>query len=351
MAAMIDVGVLGATGMVGQQFVSQLQGHPWFRLTWLGASARSAGKRYSEAAHWNLDGLVPEAVAGMLVQRAAPGNGAPRLLFSAVDASAAGAIEQAFAQAGHYIVSNARNHRMLPDVPLLVPEINADHLALLERQRRERGWDGAILTNPNCSTVGLTLSLAPLKPFGIRSVQVMTLQAISGAGYPGLPSVDIVANAIPFIRNEEEKMEAETRKILGDLADGGIRDLAAAISAQCNRVQVVDGHLLSVSVRLDRDPGIDALRRAFAEYRGVPQEKALPTAPGRPVHLLDGEDRPQPRKDALRENGMAVCIGRLRVCPVLSYKFSALVHNTIRGAAGAGVLNAELLCAEGLLES
>lgn len=351
MATMIDVGVLGATGMVGQQFVSQLQGHPWFRLTWLGASARSAGKRYAAAAHWNLDGAVPEAVARMIVHGAAPSSCTPRLVFSAVDASAAGELELEFAKAGHYVVSNARNHRMLPDVPLLVPEINADHLALLETQRGTRGWDGAILTNPNCSTVGLTMSLAPLKPFGIRSVQVATLQATSGAGYPGLPSMDIVANAIPFIPNEEEKMESETRKILGELAGGRIHDLNATISAQCNRVQVVDGHLLSVSVGLDRDPGIEGVRRAFAQFRGIPQDKGLPTAPRRPVHLLEEEDRPQPRKDSLREKGMVVCIGRLRTCPVLSYKFSALVHNTIRGAAGAAVLNAELLHAEGLLQS
>ena len=349
MSEKIAVGVLGATGTVGQQFVTQLQGHPWFDLAWLGASARSAGKRYADAAHWNQDGSAPASVADMTVQEAKPAAGAPRLMFSAMDASAAGAIEQAFARAGHFVVSNARNHRMLPDVPLLVPEINADHLGILAAQRKNRGRPGAIVTNPNCSTIALALGLAPLKPFGIEKVMVTTMQAISGAGYPGLPAMDIVANAIPYIGGEEEKMEAETQKILGDFVDGEIRPLPAVVSAHCNRVQTIDGHLESVSVALAQKPGVDALIRAFQDFRGIPQEKNLPTAPARPVHWLPELDRPQPRRDAMSENGMAASVGRVRECPVLDYKFVVLAHNTIRGAAGAAVLNAELLHAEGLL--
>ena len=346
----IEVGVLGATGMVGQQFVKQLQGHPWFDLVWLGASARSAGKRYADAVHWNQDGDAPASAAGLTVQEAKPAAGAPKLMFSAMDAAAAGPIEQEFARAGRFVVSNARNHRMLPDVPLLAPEINADHLGILETQRRNRGWPGAIVTNPNCSTIALTLGLAPLQPFGIEKVMVATMQAISGAGYPGLSAVDITANAIPYIGGEEEKMEAETQKILGRFDAGEIRRLPAVVSAHCNRIQTIDGHLESVSVALARKPGIDALIEAFQSFRGVPQEKNLPTAPARPVHWLPELDRPQPRRDAMREGGMAASVGRVRECPVLDYKFVVLAHNTIRGAAGAAVLNAELLHAQGLLE-
>ncbi len=349
MSKKIEVGVLGATGMVGQQFVNQLRGHPWFDLAWLGASARSAGKQYADAAHWNQEGSVPESVANLTVQEAKPAGGAPKLMFSAMDADAAGAIEQAFAHAGHLVVSNSRNHRMLPDVPLLVPEINADHLGILEAQRKNRDWSGAIVTNPNCSTIALTLGLAPLKPFGIKKVMAATMQAISGAGYPGLPAMDIVANAIPYIGGEEEKMESETQKILGDFVDSEIRLLPVVVSAHCNRVQTVDGHLESVSVELEQKPGVDALIQAFQGFRGIPQEKNLPTAPRRPVHWLPELDRPQPRRDAWNENGMAASVGRVRECPVLDYKFVVLAHNTIRGAAGAAVLNAELLHAEGLL--
>ena len=219
----VEVGVLGATGMVGQQFIRFLQGHPWFEVTWLGASRRSAGKKYIEAANWTLDGGVPESIARQTVHEAKPTNGAPKLMFSAMDASVAGEIEQAFAGAGHFVVSNSRNHRMEPDVPLLIPEVNAEHLAIIPAQRRNRGWDGAIVTNPNCSTITMALGLAPLKPFGIRKILGATLQAISGAGYPGMPSMDIVGNVVPFIKNEEEKMESETQKILGDYAGGGDR--------------------------------------------------------------------------------------------------------------------------------
>ncbi len=346
----VEVGVLGATGMVGQQFISFLQGHPWFDVTWLGASERSAGKKYSDAANWTLDGKVPESIAGQTVHEAKPAAGAPKLMFSAMDASVAGEIEQAFAAAGHFIVSNSRNHRMEPDVPLLIPEINADHLGIIPAQRKNRGWTGAIVTNPNCSTITMALGLAPLKQFGIRKILASTMQAISGAGYPGMPSMDIVGNVVPFIRNEEEKMESETQKILGDFANGKIVPLPAAVSAHCNRVAVIDGHMVAVSVELEQKPSVAALAAAMAAYRGVPQEKNLPSAPKQPIHVMTEENRPQPRKDAMLENGMAVSVGRIRECPILDYKMVILAHNTIRGAAGAAVLNAELLFKQGLLD-
>jgi aspartate-semialdehyde dehydrogenase len=346
----IEVGVLGATGMVGQQFICQLQGHPLFELTWLGASERSAGKTYTEAARWVQDCTVPAAIASQTVQEAVPSATAPKLVFSAMDASVAGEIEQAFAKAGHLVVSNSKNHRMLPDVPLLVPEINPDHLGLIEVQRKNRGWSGAIVTNPNCSTVALTMGLAPLKPFGIKRILATTLQAISGAGYPGLPSMDIVANVIPLIGGEEEKMEIETQKILGAFSGAGIEALDAAMSAHCNRVQVVDGHTVCISVDLAAKPTIDQIKAAFSSFSGLPQQKKLHSAPLRPIHLMEEPDRPQPRRDAMRENGMAVSVGRIRKCPILGYKFVSLGHNTIRGAAGAAVLNAELLHSEGWLD-
>jgi len=345
----IPVGVLGATGMVGQHFVKFLQNHPWFDLTWVGASDRSAGKLYREATSWRLDGAMPEKTAALTVSDSKPAPGAPKLMFSAMDASVATEIERAFAQAGHTIVSNSRNHRMEPDVPLLVPEANADHLAALAVQKAKRGWPGQIVTNPNCSTIVLTMALAPLRQFGIERVLVTTMQAISGAGYPGVASMDITANVVPYIGSEEEKMESETQKILGAFANGAFVDLPASVSAHCNRVPVVDGHMVAISVSLAKKPALDEVRAALAEFRGVPQEKKLPSAPERPVIVMDQNDRPQPRRDVERENGMAVFVGRLRACPVLGYKMMALGHNTIRGAAGAAVLNAELMHVEGLL--
>jgi aspartate-semialdehyde dehydrogenase len=345
----IEVGVLGATGMVGQHFVKFLQNHPWFELTWVGASDRSAGKKYSEATQWRLEGTMPEKIAGLTVKECVPGN-APRLVFSATDASVATEIERAFATAGHVVVSNSRNHRMEKDVPLLVPEVNPDHLKLIPQQQAARGWKGQIVTNPNCSTVVLTMALAPLKQFGIRRVVVTTMQAISGAGYPGVPSMDITANVIPFIGGEEEKMEQETQKILGDLVGDHVEPLAAGVSAHCNRVPVVDGHTEAVSVDLASKPDIAALIDAINSFRGVPQERNLPSAPAQPVVYMADRDRPQPRRDAARGNGMTAFVGRLRACSVLGYKFIALGHNTIRGAAGAAVLNAELMHSEGWLE-
>jgi len=345
----IEVGILGATGMVGQHFVKFLQDHPWFQLKWLGASDRSSGKKYGHATAWHLGGAAPQAVADLVVEECKPGN-APRLLFSAMDASVATEIERAFAQAGHVVVSNSKNHRMEKDVPLLVPEVNPDHLKLVPGQQRHRGWKGQIVTNPNCSTVVLTMALGPLKPFGITRVVATTLQAISGAGYPGVPSMDINANVIPFIGGEEEKMQQETQKILGEFRGDHIEPLHAKVSAHCNRVPVVDGHTVTVSVEFSSAPAEAELRHAFDRFTSVPQQRKLPSAPPRPVIYMEEKDRPQPRRDAERERGMAAFVGRLRPCPVLHYKFVALGHNTVRGAAGAAVLNAELMHSEGMLD-
>ena len=345
----IEVGILGATGMVGQHFVKLLQNHPWFELKWAGASERSTRRKYREATSWRLDGVMPQAVRELTVEECKPGS-APRLVFSAMDASVATEIERAFAEAGHVVVSNSRNHRMEPDVPLLVPEVNPDHLKLIPLQRQRRGWKGQIVTNPNCSTVVLAMALGPLKPFGITRVVVTTMQAISGAGYPGVPGMDINANVIPFIGGEEEKMQQETQKILGDFRGDRIEPLAARVSAHCNRVPVTDGHTETVSVELAAKPSEQEILAAFGSFTSIAQERQLPSAPPRPVIYLADPDRPQPRRDVERERGMAVFLGRLRPCPVLDYKFVALGHNTVRGAAGAAVLNAELMYSEGYLD-
>ncbi len=292
---------------------------------------------------------MPESVANLVVQECRPDTKAPKLVFSAMDASVATEIERAFAEAGHYVVSNSRNHRMEPDVPLLVPEINPDHLGLLAHQHR-RGWKGAIVTNPNCSTVALTMGLVPLRPFGIQKVIATTMQAVSGAGYPGVASFDIVGNVIPFISGEEAKMETETLKILGQFAGDHIEFLPAKVSAHCNRVPVLDGHTVAVSVELREKPHLKDLIEAYESFTALPQKLKLPSAPPKPVLYLHEENRPQPRRDAGRGNGMTVTVGRLRTCPVLDYKFVCLAHNTIRGAAGAAVLNAELMHAQGLLK-
>ena len=343
-----DIGILGATGMVGQQFVLQLAGHPWFRAVWLGASHRSEGRKYRDL-NWRLSTPLPDEVADLVVESPAPGH-APRVVFSALDASVAGDLEREFAAAGHIVVSNARNHRMDPTVPLLIPEVNADHLKLLPAQRRAKGWTGAIVTNPNCSTVFLAMSLAALRQFEPKSVIVTTLQATSGAGYPGVPSLDILGNVIPFIDGEEEKVESETKKLLGSLQGDHVEVHPVTVSAQTTRVPVLNGHTETISVSFGARPSRNDLMAALAQFAGPPQQHRLPSAPARPVIYVDQANRPQPRLDAERENGMAVFIGRLRPCPVLDYKFVALGHNTVRGAAGAAVLNAELMAVEGLLE-
>jgi aspartate-semialdehyde dehydrogenase len=346
----MDVGILGGTGMVGQHFIRFLQGHPWFNLTWLGASDRSAGKQLKDATSWRLDGDIPSTAAGIVVSEAKPSTGVPRLLFSAMDASVATEIERDFALAGHIVVSNSRNHRMEPDVPLVVPEVNPGHLALLHGQQRTRGWKGMIVTNPNCSTIVLTMALAPLTQFGIQKVIVATLQAVSGAGYPGVASMDIIANVVPFIGSEEEKMQQETQKILGSLSNGAIVPLPARVSAHCNRVPSIDGHVITTSIEFSKKPSVADVQAAIENFQSVPQQRKLPSAPLKPLVYLPQADRPQPRRDAMRENGMAVTIGRIRECAALDIKLVACGHNTIRGAAGAAVLNAELMASEGFLD-
>ncbi len=348
MSSRIEVGVLGATGMVGQNFARLLAGHPMFELTWVGASDRSAGKKYGEATSWRLDGVMPESVANLTVSECKPGN-APKLVFSSMDANVATEIEQAFAEAGHIVVSNSKNFRMEADVPLLVPEVNADHLGLIEIQRKNRGWKGAIVTNPNCVAVPLAMALAPFKQFGIKKFITTSMQAVSGAGYPGVASMDILGNVIPYIGGEEPKVEEEPLKILGDFKNGAVHDLDAKVSAHCNRVPVIDGHMLTVSVELEQKPTKEELLAAIHSFRGLPQQRNLPSAPPVPLVYMTEDNRPQPRRDGPRDGGMTVFMGRLRPCSIFDWKFVCLGHNTIRGAAGAAVLNAELMQSEGLL--
>ena len=345
----IPVGILGATGMVGQQFIALLADHPWFTVAYLGASERSAGKAFKDAAAWRLPNRLPDDVANRVVETAAPGT-APKLVFSGLDSCVAGEIEAAFAKAGHIVVSNSRNYRMVDTVPLMIPEVNADHLKLLDAQGAAQGWSGRILTNPNCATVVLAMALAPLRQFGITSTIITTLQAISGAGYPGVPSWDILGNIIPHIGGgEEEKIETETKKILGTLGLGKVQDHPMRLSATTTRVPVRDGHTGSISVGLEQKPTPEAVVDAWRSFRGRPQELDLPSAPKQPIVYLDEANRPQPLLDANRDGGMTVSVGRLRRCPLFDFKFVALGHNTIRGAAGAAILNAELLHAEGRL--
>ena len=341
----INVGILGATGMVGQQFIALLSRHPWFKVAWLGASERSAGKKYRDAAAWRLPVALPDDIATLDVQAATPAASAPQLVFSGLDSSVAGEIEGAFAQAGHTIVSNSRNYRMEADVPLMIPEVNGEHLAL-QKTQASRGWKGRIVTNPNCSTVVLSMALAPLRQFGLNKVTITTLQAISGAGYPGVASWDILGNVIPFIDGEEHKIETETKKILGCFANGRVDPHPVVISAQTTRVPVQNGHTESISVAFDHHPSEQEVIDAWSSFRAL---DGLPSAPKPPVVYLHERNRPQPALDADRGGGMTVTVGRLRRCPILDYKFIALGHNTIRGAAGVAILNAELMLREGLL--
>ncbi len=350
MSSKIAVGVLGATGAVGQKFLKLLEGHPWFEVTEVAASERSAGKPYAEAVSWKQNTPIPAALRGLTVRPCSPDLKC-KVVFSGLDASVAGPVEEELARAGFVVLSNSRNHRLDPDVPLVIPEINHDHLGLIPIQRSAREASGYIVTNSNCSTMFLAMALGPLhKAFTVEKVFVATMQAISGAGYPGVPSLDILGNVIPFIGGEEEKMEVETRKILGHF-NGRSVDLADfPVSAQCNRVAVEDGHTESVSVKLARKTSLQEIARVMCEFSGPPQELNLPSAPPHPILVMDEPDRPQPRFDVNLFNGMATMVGRIRPCPVLDYKFTVLGHNTIRGAAGASILNAELLKAQGALE-
>jgi len=336
--------------MVGQRFVSLLEHHPWFELKWLAASERSAGRTYGEACNWRVREAMPDSAKGLPVYECKPG-GAPPLLFSSLDSKVAGEVEKEFAQAGHVVVSNSSNFRMEQDVPLLIPDVNPEHLALVRQQRKQRGWKGMIVTNPNCTTIGLVMSLAPLeRKFGLEKVLMTSMQAVSGAGYPGVPTLDIIANVIPFIGGEEDKVERETRRLLGKLAHGQVKMGDFVVSAHCNRVMVEDGHTETVSVALKTPATIPDILEAWRAYRSLPQERDLPSAPQHPIIVREERDRPQPRFDLNAEQGMATVVGRLRECPVLQYKYVALSHNTIRGAAGAALLNAELMKSEGYLD-
>ena len=343
------VAVLGATGSVGQRFVQLLDGHPYFRVAELTASERSAGKPYREAADWYQDTLLPETIGNLTVLPTDPA-GTPltsRILFSALDAKVADEVEAPYARLGHVVVSNARSHRMGVDVPLLVPEVNAEHLALLDRQNF---GPGVILTNPNCSTIGVVLALKPLHDaFGLEAVHVVTMQAVSGAGIPGVPSMAILDNLIPLIGGEEDKLEKETLKILGRMGENGLEYADFKVSAACNRVPVIDGHTECVSVKLRRQASLEEVQDALRSFRGEPQRLGLPSAPLVPIHLLEQNDRPQPRLDRNRDRGMATTVGRLRPCPIFDWKFVLLSHNTLRGAAGGSILVAELALAEGRL--
>jgi aspartate-semialdehyde dehydrogenase len=346
MAERIPVSILGATGTVGQKFVRLLADHPWFEVAAVAASSTSAGKPYEQVARWREPVPLPGNIAGMIARDCAPPLPG-RIVFSALDAEVAGTIEQAFARAGAVVVTNARTHRMDPDVPLLIPEVNADHLALVDCQRESRGWKGAILANPNCSTAALALALAPLhRAFGIKQLFVSTMQAVSGAGYPGVPSLDIVGNVIPHIGGEEEKIERESRKILGTLANGTVEPAEFAVSVHANRVAVVDGHMATVSVGFERRVRPEEAAEAIRDFRGPPRVARLPSSPTPPVELDVRVDRPQPRLDIDRGSGMAVTVGRLRPCPILDLRLVLLGHNTVRGAAGQGVQIAELLVAD-----
>jgi aspartate-semialdehyde dehydrogenase len=341
MTTRVPVAVLGATGTVGQKFVRLLAEHPWFELVAVAASDQSAGKRYGDTVRWRETSALPDRIADLVLQPSRPPLDA-RVVFSALDADVALEIEQAFARAGAVVVTNTRVHRMDPDVPLLVPEVNARHVDLIDVQRRERGWPGAILANPNCSTAALVVALAPLHAaFRLDRLFVSTMQAASGAGYPGVPSLDLLGNVIPFIGGEEEKMEIETRKIL-DATD-------LRMSAHCNRVPVVDGHLEVVSAAFTRPPSVDEAIAAFTTFRGPGLVPTLPSSPEPPIEVDLRPDRPQSRLDADRGRGMAITVGRVRPCTLLDLKFALLGHNTIRGAAGAAIQIAELLQAEGRL--
>ena len=347
MTAKIPVSILGATGTVGQKFVRLLADHPWFEIASVAASSANAGKAYGEAVRWREPTPLPDRVAAMAVQECVPPLPGP-IAFSALDAEVAGPIEQAFARAGAYVVSNARTHRMDADVPLLIPEVNADHLSLVDRQRDARHWPGAIITNPNCSTAALALALAPLhQAFTVEKLFISTMQAVSGAGYPGVASLDILGNVVPFIGGEEEKIERESRKILGTLGVSGVAPAEFAVSAHTNRVAVTDGHMETVSVGFTRRVSVDNAVAALGQFRASPCVAGLPSSPTPPIEVDSRADRPQPRLDIDRGGGMAVTVGRIRPCPILDLRMVVLGHNTIRGAAGQAVQIAELLVADG----
>jgi aspartate-semialdehyde dehydrogenase len=345
----IPSAVLGATGAVGQRFLSLLADHPWFEVVSVTGSRRSQGKLYAEATQWVVPGDMPAAAASLTV-RPSEEPGDVRLVFSALPSSPARQLEPSLAERGYAVCSNASAFRMTPDVPLMIPFINPEHHQLIEAQRRSRGWRGLLVTSPNCSTTGVVFPLKVLdEAFGVARVHVVTMQAISGAGYPGLSSFEIQDNVIPFIPGEEEKIENEPRKLLGALREGRVEPAGMIISAQANRVPVIDGHLAALSVALCRAASFEEVQSAFQGFNLSEELASLPSAPARPLILRDEPDRPQPRRDREAQNGMAVSVGRIRPCPVFDYRLISLVHNTLLGAAGGAILNAEWLTQRGYL--
>lgn len=345
------VAILGATGAVGQRYIQLLQGHPWFQIEVLAASERSAGKKYGDACNWVMESNLPKETAEMPVANADVESvekaGDVDLVFSSLPGDLAGPVESEFA-ALFPVFSKASAHRMEKDVPLIIPEINADHAELIKVQQKLRGWKGFITTDPNCSTIQLAITLKPLMQFGLREIIVSTMQALSGAGYPGVASLDIIDNVVPFISGEEEKMEAEALKILGNFNGESVQNADFKLSASCNRVQVKDGHLESVFIKLAEDPSLKEIEAAFANFSGEPQRLKLPSAPPNPIVVRHEKNRPQPRFDRDTGCGMSVVVGRIRKDPIMTFKYMCLGHNTIRGGAGAGVLSAELFVAKGL---
>jgi aspartate-semialdehyde dehydrogenase len=346
----IPVAVLGATGAVGQTFIRCLTGHPWFRVAEVAASERSAGKKYAEAARW-IEGDLPADVAAMTVTACDPVVVKSRVVFCGLDAAAAAETEPAFARAGRFVFSNAKTFRMDPDVPLMIPEINADHVVLVERQRKERGWTGAILTNANCSSTTAAVAMAPLhERFGITRAFVFTMQAVSGAGYPGVPSLDILGNLVPYIGEEEPKIEREIQKMLGRLEGGAVVAAPFVVSAHANRVAVENGHTVCMSLEFATRPTPEEAIRVLREWRGAEVVRGLPFAPEPPIRYRDEPDRPQPRRDVMEGRGMATVVGRVRTDNILHLRLVAMSHNTIRGAAGGSILNAELLVQNGMID-
>jgi aspartate-semialdehyde dehydrogenase len=346
----IPVAILGATGAVGQTFIRLLDGHPWFRVAEVAASERSAGKSYAEATKW-IEGSMPADVAALTVKPCETARVSSPVIFSALDSAAAGELEPAFAKAGRMVLSNAKNYRMAADVPLVIPEVNASHLGLIASQRAARGWTGAIVTNANCAATVAALAMAPLhEKFGLKQVIVATMQAISGAGYPGVPSLDILGNVIPYIGGEEEdKIEREMQKMLGTLSGAKIDDAQFVVSAHANRVAVENGHTVCLSMSFNTKPTVDAAISAIRDWRGDASVHGLPSAPDYPVRYRDEQDRPQPRRDVNDGRGMTVSVGRVREDRIMQLRMVAMGHNTVRGAAGGSILNAEVLVKTGVI--
>ena len=345
------VAILGATGAVGQRYIQLLQKHPWFEISVLAASERSAGKKFKDACNWLMETDMPKEIGEMSVANidvaSAEKTGDFDLVFTSLPGDLAGAVESQFA-ALYPVFSKASAHRMEKDVPLIVPEINPDHAELVKVQQKLRGWKGFITTDPNCSTIQMAITLKPLMQFGLRQIVVTTMQALSGAGYPGVASLDIIDNVVPFISGEEDKMETEARKILGTFNKGVVQNADFQITASCNRVNVKDGHLESIFVKLDQEPSMEQIEAAFEDFKGAPQLMKLPSAPKHPIIVRREKNRPQPRYDRDAENGMSVVVGRIRKDPIMTFKYMCLGHNTVRGAAGGGILSAELYVANGL---